>query len=422
MIVKPEILTENINSKRKSKSFFWNMMGGGISSSQSIIILFFASRFLENESVGIFTIGYAIAVLACTVAKFGTRTYQVTDVKEKYNRKEYVFARIVSVIATLLIVLIYVLFMCLSENYSIEKGLIILFICCWKFVEAFDDVFVGIYQQIHRLYIGSFIFFVRMFISTALYCLFIVISRSLIISTVVTTIASCILSAVFWERGNKNNGIKIFSCKKMKILALLTECYPLFIASSINIFVGNEPKYLVDALLNDVAQAYLGYLIVPAYVIGLLSGFAYQPLLRDYGELWEEGQYKKLERKIYKQLGFTVIVVFLMCFLGMMIGIPVLSWLYAVDLYGFKSEFLILLLGGGAFALTTFMMSILSTIREQRFIAAIYALAAVTSLLIGRVLLIKYDVMGAAITFFLVNTTLFTLFLLKTIRRLRKNK
>ena len=81
-----------------------------------------------------------------------------------------------------------------------------------------------------------------------------------------------------------------------------------------------------------------------------------------------------------------------------------------------------MLLGGGAFALTTFMMSILSTIREQRFIATIYALAAVTSLLIGRVLLIKYDVMGAAITFFLVNMTLFILFLLKTIRRLRKNK
>ena len=179
---------------------------------------------------------------------------------------------------------------------------------------------------------------------------------------------------------------------------------------------------MVDALLNDAAQAYLGYLIVPAYVIGLLSGFAYQPLIRDYGELWEIGQYKELERKIYKQLGFTVVVVLLMYFLGMIIGIPILSWLYAVNLYGFKSEFLVLLLGGGAFALTTFMMSILSTIREQKFIAAIYALVAVASLLIGRVLLIKYDIMGAAITFLVVNTILFILFLFKTIRRLRKNK
>lgn len=422
MIVEPEKFTENLSSKRKGKSFFWNMMGGGISSSQSIIILFFASRFLENESVGIFTIGYAIAVLACTMAKFGTRTYQVTDVKERFTRGEYVSARIVSVIVTLLIVLIYVVFMCLNPNYSIEKGLIILLICCWKFVEAFDDVFVGIYQQIHKLYIGSFIFFVRMFISTALYCLFIMISRSLITSTVITTITSCILSAIFWNRENRNYGIKIFGCKKMRVTALLAECYPLFVASSINIFVGNEPKYLVDALLNDVAQAYLGYLIVPAYVIGLLSGFAYQPLLRDYGELWEAGQYKKLEKMVYKQLFFTVIVVLLMCLLGMIIGIPILSWFYAVDLSGFKSEFLILLLGGGAFALTTFMMSILSTIREQRFIALIYALVAVISLLTGRMLLIKFDVMGAAITFLLVNMALFILFLFKAIRGLRKNK
>ena len=66
----------------------------------------------------------------------------------------------------------------------------------------------------------------------------------------------------------------------------------------INIFLGNEPKYFVDILLNDTDQAYLGYIITPAYVIGLLSGFVYQPQIREYGELWDAGRTNELKTKI----------------------------------------------------------------------------------------------------------------------------
>lgn len=406
--------TEHIKDLiNRNKSFFWNTVSGGISSTQSVIILFFATRYLETEYVGIFTIGYAIAVLGYTLAKYGIRTYQVTDIHEKYNRQEYVNTRIITVVSTLFITIIYASLMSIFGHYTTEKSLIIVLICGWKLIESFEDVLVGIYQQLHRLDIGAYLLSLRMGLSTILYCVLIAITKNLLTATIIVDILSVMLSVGCFGIGNKINDIKIGKGKLINCIGIIMTCFPLFVANSMNIFVGNEPKYLVDILLDDTKQAYFGYIITPAYIIGILSGFIYQPQIRDYGELWEEGRIKDLKKKIFNQALFTILAVLVFCIAGALVGIPILSWYYATNLQGQKKEFIVLIVGGGAFALTTFMLNILTIIRVQRFMAISYIVISLISLFFGNIMIVKWNILGAAILFLLINIMLLAAFVVK---------
>ena len=404
---------EKANSNNRSKSFFWNMISGAISSTQSVIILFFAARYLETEYVGIFTIGYAIAVFGYTLARYGVRTYQVTDIHEKYNRREYVNTRIITVVGTLFITIIYASLMYTFGYYTAEKSLIVVLICGWKLIEAFEDVLVGIYQQLHRLDAGAYLLSLRIGLSTILYCMLIAITKNLLTATIILDLLSVALSIGCFGIGNKRNCVKIGKGKVINSIGILATCFPLFVANSMNIFVGNEPKYLVDLLLDDTKQAYLGYIITPAYVIGLLSGFVYQPQIRDYGELWDEGRLKELKKKISRQALFTILAVLVFCVVGGLIGIPILSWYYATNLQELKKEFIVLIIGGGAFAMTTFMLIVLTIIRAQRFMAISYIAVSLISLFIGKIIIVKWDIMGAAMLFLLINGMLLAAFVAK---------
>ena len=53
---------------------------------------------------------------------------------------------------------------------------------------------------------------------------------------------------------------------------------------------------------------------------------------------------------------------------GFVLGIPVLSVVYGVDLAGYKTELMVLLLGGGFLAYTSFYQMILTVIRRQNWL------------------------------------------------------
>ena len=104
---------------------------------------------------------------------------------------------------------------------------------------------------------------------------------------------------------------------------------------------------------------------MPAFVINLFSEFAFKPYLTSLASLWIEEKITNFLNKI-KQL-FLLIIVFTIVTLvvGLLIGLPILSWIYGIDLSPYLKEFMILLLGGfgaGAWLLN----NVLSAIRKTK--------------------------------------------------------
>ena len=173
--------------------------------------------------------------------------------------------------------------------------------------------------------------------------------------------------------------------------------------------------------MDDTAQAYFGYIMMPAFVILVLSNFIYQPVIRDFGVLWAEGKTREFLIRCLRMCaaigGITAIVLLG----GYFLGIPVLSLIYGVELDDYTAEFMVLLLGGGVYALASFMMIMLTTVRSGSIIAASFAAGTLCALFSGKLLVEMSGMMGAAYLYLITNSVIFLLFTVWIVHKMRKS-
>ena len=174
--------------------------------------------------------------------------------------------------------------------------------------------------------------------------------------------------------------------------------------------------------MDDTAQAYFGYIMMPAFVILVLSNFIYQPVVRDFGVLWTEGKEREFSLKCARMCAAIGGITALVLIGGYLLGIPVLSLIYGVDLDDYTAEFMVLLLGGGVYALVSFMMVMLTTVRSRNIIAAGFAAGTLCALISGKLLVAMSGIMGAAYLYLITNSVIFLLFTGWLIHEIRNGK
>ena len=396
------------NNDSMKQAYLWNTASGMVNAGQSAVILIFISHFLTRNDAGIFTIGYALANLVMTMGKYGMRNYQVTDIREHFTFRTYRKSRLLTTAMALAFTAVYLLVNAMQGAYSTEKILVVLLICLWKLIDSVEDVYYGMYQQRGRLDIAGKCYTFRLLISMAVLCALIALRVPLVTACLVTVIVSAVAAVLFIQAS-----VRRFNTRRRRkesgsgtLPELLKVCFPLFISMSLSIYLGNAPKYMIDWYLDDATQAVFSYIMMPAFVISVLNQFIYQPIVRGLAELWQSGDREQFRRRVFRQYliigGLTALVIAG----GALLGIPVLSLLYNTDLKPFKQEFLVLLLGGGVFALVSFIMVPLTAMRLQHTISYGMIAVSVVSLLAGKLFVTRQGVMGAALLYLALNTLL----------------
>lgn len=381
------------------KNFIWNMIAGIINASEAVVMLAVVSRINGVHDAGVLTIAFAVSNLLVTIGKFGVRSYQVTDVEGQLGFDTYFTSRVVTVSIMMMAVAVYVGYGYYFKQYSWDKTCIIFFMCMIYAVEAFEDVFAGLYQRRGRLDVGGKIFSVRWILILALFSIVLIYQHNLFyaafLSWAVSIVGCMILLHHTYSRiASDNIHICFFGVKD-----LIIRCFPLFLSAFLQFYLINAPKYAIDDYLTEDVQACYGFVAMPVFVIGLLSNFLFQPMLVKIAVQWHEKDFKEFAGCIWRQLGMIALIT-VICLLGAyVLGIPVLSLLYNTDLSGYKSELLILLLGGGFLATVGFLNVILTTMREQRWILYGYAVAAAVAFFITGRIVQGYGAMGAAVMY-----------------------
>ena len=390
----------------KRRAFLWNTASGMINAGQSAIVLIFIAHFLTKTDAGVFTIAIALANLAMIVGKYGLRVYQVTDIEDQYSFNQYFTSRLITSLFAFLLTVGYIAFQFYGGSYSIEKSLVVLIICMWKIIDSVEDVYYGMYQQKGRLDIGAKLYTWRLLISTLLMCLLITLKVSLLTSSIVAFISSLIMVFVFIAMTIENFNLDKIKIDFVNVKQILIVCFPLFLAATLSIYIANSPKYLIDWYLDDNAQAIFGYLMMPAFTIMVINQFIYQPIIRDLGELWQQEDKKPFVKRVLIQYLVVAAITLLVIIVGVTIGIPILSCFYNTDLSNYKVDFIILLLGGGVYALSSFIMVPLTAMRLQKLLAFGFVAVSIASIVLGMVLIQKAGVRGATLLYLALNTLL----------------
>lgn len=388
------------------KTFVWNMIGGFCNSVTSFLLLLFVTRILGSNEGGIFSFAFATAQLMLTIGKFGVRAYQATDVQTKISYTDYLVFRIITGLLMILFSGIYVLW----NGYSGQKLYIILCVCLIKLADAVEDVFHGELQRIGKLDVAGKLLTIRNITTILIFLICLLFTKQLFNTCLITAIISivfCLVINVYYTQ--KYSRIRCVPCKH-SIVQLFWDCLPLFVGAFLSLYIYNSPKNAIDHYLSYEYQTYYSILFMPAFVINLFSEFVFKPLLTNLALLWENVKVETFLKLVFRLLGLVLGLTIIAMLGAYFVGVPILSFVYGVELYPYQGDLLLLMCGGGFGAAVYLLNNVLTSMRKQNAILIGYALFAIFIGNISPIFVKKFYIRGAAISYLLSIAGLFTFF------------
>lgn len=395
-------LLEKTNNIERS-AYLWNAINAGLAAVECPVILMVMTRTNGVYDAGVLSIAYAVASLMLYLGQYGLRRYQSSDVLEKFSFREYHGVRFLTCAVMVLVSLGYCVYGALWLNYDVRKFLVVLIVCMWKYVQGYTDVFHGRMQQVGRLDVATKCSAARYVLEMLSCCLCLVLTGDMLLAVSVCLAVSVFEALLTSVNEGKHYGGSLkpaFSREKTKMLMI--EGFPIFVSLFLNVYIGNAPKYAIDACMTEEIQAYYNFIFMPAFVVGLIAHFIFNPILTTYAKLWVAGErdsFVKLVKLIRKQCYIVLGLTALGLAVAATIGIPLISVIFSVDLTGYRPELVIIMIGGGMLAYATFFATVLTIIRKQRVMLVCYAAAAAAALFVSRPMVVHFGMRGAAVLY-----------------------
>ncbi len=388
-----------VSTKSISKSsFFWSAFSATLNSFQTTVLLLFITRSGSIEDSSIFVIAYAVGNLLLTVGKFGVRNYQVTDQEKKYSDQEYIDSRKITVAFMILATVVYIFYGIINNNYSAYKALCMLFICGFKMIDAYEDVYHGKLQQIGRLDIASKALSLRYVLFYVLFIITYLLFNNLLLSSL---ICFCFNAFIFIYT---NFGLlRTFFSKTIStaknIKHLLVELFPLALTSILIMYLANAPKYLIDGVVSDSIQTNFNIVFMPVFVIALFGTYIFNPMIKGLSELYQSKNYKKFNLTILKLILLIVFITGIVVVIGDLIGLKILSIIYGVDVNDWTLIFTFLLVAGGILAILNLMNIVYTIFRQQKLLTLIFLIGSIIFVILGGFVLTTFGLLGVSILF-----------------------
>lgn len=403
------------STSQLKKDYIWNTLGSVMNALASVVLLILVTQILGAYEGGVFSIAFAVAQQFQIVGHYEMRPYQATDVGERFTFGVYLASRIITCALMMLCVSLYAF----SSNGLSFEGVLLALLASLRFFDAFEDVFHGMFQQQGRLDIAGKAFFGRVCAMLLSFSIALIVSQNLLVACLVSLAASLITFIVLnIPKARQRVSLRpIFSFSKIK--DLLLACLPLFLGSFLLMYVVNAPRYGIEAVMPKESQTFYSILFMPAMVINLLSGFVFKPLLNTLASLWAKGSHRSFSRIMARGLLVVLAVTTIALLIGYWLGIPVLSFVYGVDLNGYRPELMVFLVGGGFNAAAVIEYYGLVTMRRQKAVIVGYGITAFVAFVTVNPIIESQGIWGASILYACLMALLF-LILLSLVFFLRK--
>lgn len=373
------------------KDTLWYTAGSLSNALFSMLLSLAVTRILGASWAGIFAIAWAAAQLMQSVGWFSMRQFQVSDVEDQFEFRDYFSSKFLTSGAMLIGGLLYGM----AYGYSRQKlGLTFLF-CCFMTADVFADVFSGFFQHKNKLHLAGKSYVVRVWMSFAVILVILMTTRSLTAAFTAALAVSAVWLAVFdLPLAKCLDLVRIqFRWKKQK--ELFGECVPLFLGSFLLIFIMNISKNGINTYLSDEVQACYNIIFMPSSVVNMFSMFVCVPLYGHVAVAWHNRDEKKFLRLVRNMVLYILALTGVVLAGGYLLGIPVLSLISGLDLRPYKAALMVLLAAGGLYGMIMILSYCITVMRRQRVTLVIYVAVAAGVQGISGPLIRLHGVMGA---------------------------
>jgi len=325
------------------------------------------------------------------IASYNNRAFQVSDINEEFKDNEYIFSRLLTCIFSIFLCAVFIFF----NNYSNYQKSIIIFYMIYKSLDAFIDIFFGIFQKhMKMIYIGI------SYIIRALSTLFVFIIIGLIYDlltsiiglTVVTLLILLLFDIPFSKKIVKYN---FFPINKKQILLLLLKCFPLMMVILIFTFISSYSRYQLEKIHGTEALGIYSSVIAPSLILQVLSAFVIIPLINVFTACLKEANVKKYLFIFFLCCLFNISITVIFYIFSVIFGNWGISILFNNKLNDFSYLLPNAFLISGLMSFMWLFNYVFSTIRDLKGILIGSIIGAIVCLFTTNNLLNKYNLDGA---------------------------
>lgn len=383
------------------KVFFWNAAGSFVNAMSSVFLLAVVTRVLGAVQGGIFTIAFALAQQLITVSCFETPTYYVTDAENKIEFSVHFATKIVLYVVSILIATVIA---CLS--YAPYKAAVVILVVAFKGMDSISGLFGGLLQKNERLDIAGKSLAFRVIFSFVVFAITLIAFKNLIISA-----SACFVFSLLWIILYDGHFSRKFMPLKTKwdfkqMFRLILGCLPMFLGTFMLNYIINQPKFVLDGVLDEITQNKFGIIFMPSAVICLLGMFIYRPLLTTLTDVWKNKNYNNFIGRFLKISALIVVLTGVCTVVARFVGLPFLTLIYGTDISGLETHLCLIILGGGMYALANLIYNGIVIMRHQYAMIIAYVVAYGVSLLITKPLVVSLGLMGASVSYLISTSVL----------------
>lgn len=415
-IIRKLFLFENREHKTGSV-YFWTVLSGGLYSASTFIMFWAVSRLCGVAQAGIFTLAMSVGQQLVSIGYFNVRTFQASDIKEKYSFSQYLLFRIFTSAIMTVIGLIWIG----AGDFTTERAVLIGIMILFRVGEAFADVMEGMYQQKERYDVTGKCVFVETALFLSAFLIALAATGNVIFAVGVMTLVY-LLSLLIIDCNLVGAFVKVkLKLELSSIKRLFFACLPLFLNSFLLLYVNNSPKYAMDTYQGAEVLGTFNILYMPAFVINLLGGFLVKPCITSLSIRYHEGEKTSFLKTICRQslciMGLTLVCVSA----AWVFGIPVLQFLYGVELEKYRIPLCIMIFGGAFSALYLLLQYAIVIMRHQYACLAGCVATGVAAAVLMPPLVKEYATWGAALGYLILMVLLFVIYLGVTLFYLKKD-
>ncbi|RYD13453.1 hypothetical protein CGA19_02665 [Staphylococcus equorum] len=352
------------------------------------------------------TYTYAIAIIAPLILllSFGFNTLIVTT--KSFDKSSYIKARWMISILTICIYMLVVIFL---TGLNKENYLLMFFIGLSKISENLFDIDYAYYirDKKHK-YVGYFkilISFIQIFLISVFYYIY----QNLTIAFIIYSLAMLLINII------KN---KQFIFKKQKFIIKSFKLFRIGIPLSVTLFLSslntNIPKYFLEFHSNIIAVGVFSSFLT-IYSAGNTFFFSL------YNYLLPKVVKDKLNTKFLKKLFVKIIVAWILSLtiiiaFGMKAIDSIIPVIFNKEFLSYKIEILIILLSSLFVYMSILLDLFINSHNKYKYNTYVQVLSVVIVFLGSIVLINKYEILGAAITFSIFALTVFVLKVILSIK------
>ena len=396
---------KKVNERPSERSIYiWNITGSIANALLSVVALMIVTRILDDRQADIFSIAWTISQLMATVGTFQIRMYQATDVTGVFRFRQYLIYRLITIGIMMVSSYVYVVI----RGYSGEKAVVVLLMCAFRAVDSLADVYEGWFQQKERLDLSGKALTYRIVAAVLGFGIVLFATRNLILSGVVLVVVYVVCFLIYDIR--YHYGVEAFRESEKKgedgvtwIAKMTIEGFPLFINAFLMMSIMNAPKMVLDVAIEQGSlaqglQTVFNIIFMPASFLNL-AYIVFRPLITKMAIVWNMGKAKEFLKILMKIMVSLFGIGILLLIGSALLGIPVLSIVYAVDLSNYKMELLIIIVGGCMYTFAAVLDNALVVIRKQYILILAYALTYIYIKFAAEVMTEHWGIRGASFSY-----------------------